>query len=170
MSLKWIGAILVIVACGGFGFSLAHNYRREEKMLRQLLKILAFMECELAYRQSALPQLCKDAAQYGTGCMGKVFYVLADELQMQICPNAVCCMEIAVKKVQGLTGSVKQVLMLLGQSLGRFDLKGQLNELASVKADCNELLVDMLRNKETKIHNYQTLGLCAGVALAILLF
>lgn len=169
MSLKWIGAILVIAGCGGFGLSLAHHYRREEKSLRQLLRILEFMECELEYRHSALPQLCKDAAQYGTGCVGKVFWLLGEELEMQICPDAVCCMDAALKKVQGLSNAARQVLSLLGRSLGRFDLKGQLSELASVKASCNELLEEHVRHKENRIRSYQTLGLCAGVALAILL-
>ena len=170
MSLKWIGAILVIAGCGGFGFSLAYNYRKEEKMLRQLLKILEFMECELEYRQSALPQLCLDAAKYGTGCIARVFSLLGEELEMQICPDAVCCMEVAVNKAQGLSQSARQILSLLGRSLGRFDLRGQLSELASVKCSCRELLENLTRNQETRIRNYQTLGLCAGVALAILLF
>ena len=169
MNLKLVGAILVIASCGGFGFLLAANYRREEKMLRQLLKILEFMECELRYRQSALPQMCKDAASYATGCIGKVFTLLASELEMQVCPDAVCCMDVSLKNVQGLSTAARQILLQLGRSLGRFDLNGQLSELASVKAACNELLEDHLSHKEVRIRNYQTLGLCAGAALAILL-
>ena len=169
MSLKWIGAILVVIGCGGFGFLMAANYHREEKMLRQLLKILEFMECELAYRQSALPQLCKDAASFAGGCIAKVFICLSNELDMQICPDAACCMDASIKNIRGLSTAARQILSLLGRSLGRFDLNGQLSEIASVKAACCELLDEHLRYKEVRIRNYQTLGLCAGAALAILL-
>lgn len=169
MSIKWIGAILVIAGCGGFGFSLAHNYRREENMLRQLMKILDFMRCELEYRQSTLAQLCMDASQQASGCIGKVFSLMAKELDMQVCPDASCCMDMSLKNVRGLSRSARQVLMLLGSSIGRFDLKGQLSELESVKRECNEMLENLMRHKETRIRNYQTLGLCAGVALAIIL-
>lgn len=168
MSLKWIGAVLVIAGCGGFGFSLAMNYRREEKTLRQLLKVLEFMACELEYRHSALPQLCSDAANHVTGSIQKVFTALAAELETQICPNAACCMDMALSSVRELNESAKRILSLLGQSLGVFDLSGQLSELASVKAACSEALEELLSHKESRIRNYQTLGLCAGAALAIL--
>ena len=128
------------------------------------------MECELEYRQSALPQLCQDAAQFGTGCVAMVFGNLATELQMQICPDASCCMDVVLKRTRGLSDEAMHILTLLGRSLGRFDLSGQLRELASVKASCNECLAQLVRHRDTRIRNYQTLGICAGVALAILLF
>lgn len=169
MPLKLIGAVFVVAGCGGFGFSLAMNYRREVKSLRQLLTILEFMECELEYRLCVLPQLCREASSYATSNIRQVFLALSQELELQICPDAGCCMEMALRKGKELPASVKKVLLLLGQSLGRFDLKGQLSELASVKAACRETLDELLSNRESRIRNYQTLGLCAGAALAILL-
>lgn len=169
MPLKWIGAILVVAGCGGLGFSLAMNYRREEKTLRQLLNILEFMECELEFRLSALPQLCREGAEHASGSVRQIFLALAEELEMQVCPDAVCCMDMALRKAKELPASARKLMLLLGQSLGRFDLKGQLSELASVKAACREALDELLCHRETRIRNYQTLGLCAGAALAILL-
>ena len=57
MEYKWIGAILVIGGCGGFGFSVAGEAMRQERQLRQLLENLDFMESELRYRLTALPEL-----------------------------------------------------------------------------------------------------------------
>ena len=47
MAYKWMGAMLVVMACGGFGIFLAGNERQEEAALRQLLQILDFMESDL---------------------------------------------------------------------------------------------------------------------------
>ena len=47
MSYRWLGAALVIAGCGGFGFSIASGYKREEGILRQLLRALNYMEWEL---------------------------------------------------------------------------------------------------------------------------
>ena len=47
MSYRWFGAALVIAGCGGFGFSIASGYKREEGILRQLLRALNYMEWEL---------------------------------------------------------------------------------------------------------------------------
>ena len=40
MNIKWIGAILVIVGCGGFGFSIAANYLQEERRIRQMIQAI----------------------------------------------------------------------------------------------------------------------------------
>ena len=55
MNYRWIGAVLVIAGCGGFGFSIAAGYKREESTLRQLIQALNTMEWELSYRLTPLP-------------------------------------------------------------------------------------------------------------------
>ena len=60
-------------------------------------------------------------------------------------------------------------LILLGESLGRFDINGQLKGLESVRSSCRTALDSMTENREVRLRNYQTLGLCAGAALAIIL-
>jgi len=59
-------------------------------------------------------------------------------------------------------------LDLLGSSLGRFDLKGQLSGLESVRNTCRKTLEEMNRNRDNRLRSYQTLGLCCGAALVIL--
>ena len=59
MSYKWIGAILIIVSCGVCGFSVAAGKRREERLLSQLMDVLQFMEADLQYRLTPLPELCR---------------------------------------------------------------------------------------------------------------
>ena len=63
MSIKWIGAILVIVGCGGVGFSMAAAYRRQETALRELMGTLDFMSWELQFRLTPLPELCRRAGK-----------------------------------------------------------------------------------------------------------
>ena len=57
MILKWIGVALVVAGCGSVGFKISANHRKEEKALRQLIGILDYMECELQYRLTPLPEL-----------------------------------------------------------------------------------------------------------------
>jgi hypothetical protein len=63
MDYKWIGAVLIISACGGFGFSLICTHRREEATLRSLASALDYMVSELQAVRCALSlgdaeQLC----------------------------------------------------------------------------------------------------------------
>ena len=57
MYMKLLGAVLIITGCGGFGFRLAANHRKEETTLRKFVSILDYMQCELQYRYTALPDL-----------------------------------------------------------------------------------------------------------------
>ncbi len=168
MNYTWIGAILVIASCAGAGFSMAASYCREEQSLRQLLGSLDLMECELQYRMTPLPDLCRQAGQAGKGAVSRVLTLLAQELDGQISPDVHSCMYAALAAQKNLPQYTLEALKMLGQSLGRFDLEGQLNSLESVRGYCRRQLEELSDNKENRIRSYQTLGLCAGAALAIL--
>ena len=78
MNYRWIGAVLVIAGCGGFGFSIAAGYKREESTLRQLIQALNTMEWELSYRLTPLPELCRQAGNEARGALREVFFKIAD--------------------------------------------------------------------------------------------
>lgn len=169
MTVKLIGAMLVIFGCGGFGFSLAASHRREEKTLQQLVHLLDYMESELQYRLTPLPQLCAHAAAESRGVLRSVFSGFTAQLEDQVSPNVSSCMYAALSACKEIPGQTKACLEELGRSLGRFDLAGQLNGLDSVRQTCKKKLEELENNKEVRLRSYQTLGLCAGAALAILL-
>ncbi len=168
MTVKWIGAILIICACGGFGFRLAAVQKREERDLRELMCILEFMSNELQCHLTPLPILCRQAAQCFSGNMGRLFTILAHELEQQLSSNAAECMESALYQCSGLPENTVPLLRQFGSTLGRFDLEGQQKELLSLYSDCSEALSKLKENRDTRHRTYQTLGLCAGAALAIL--
>lgn len=168
MSYKWIGALLVIAGCGGFGFSVAAGYRRQEHFLRQLIQSLQFMQNELQYHLTPLPELCRQAGKETSGTLRNVFLNLARELDWQTSPDVKSCMSEAIQKSGELPRSFRKHLLQLGHSLGRFDLPGQVQGLQAVMAACEEELNAFRNNREPRLRSYQTLGLCAGAALAIL--
>lgn len=166
--LKWLGAFLVIGGCGSFGFFLAASHRRTEQCLRRLIAALDYMECELQYHLTPLPSLCRQAAAESAGMIRELFCALAQELEDQVSPDVKSCMYAAIRKLPELPPQVSEALQELGTSLGRFDLQGQLRGLEAVRATCRCSLEDLSRNREVRLRSYQTLGLCAGAALAIL--
>lgn len=168
MSMKWIGAILIIIGCGGAGFYMASQYRRELKMLRQLECALEYMTSELKYRQIPLPQLINAAADRTCGAIRNCLAGLAGELESQIAPDAGSCMKAVLAKAKDIPLRVFNCMELLGSTLGLFDLEGQLAGFSSVHAECNRLITEMEEGKQQRLRSYQTLGLCAGAALAIL--
>lgn len=169
MDYKWIGAVLIVVGCGGFGFSLCAEHRSQETSLRKLISVLDFMECELQYRMTPLPDLCGLAAQETGGSLSQVFSHLAGVLSDAAVTDVSAAMDSALRSVPEMPGKTRDNLLLLGRSMGRFDLTGQLSALEAVRVACRRDLEGFSANREVRLRNYQTLGLCAGAALAILL-
>lgn len=170
MNLKWIGAVLIIVACGAIGFAKAAAHRKEEKLLRHLIAGIELMIRELSFRMCSLPELCRIVSEESVGEIQAVFIRLSSELDRQIAPDASLCMRAALESVKTLPKSVYGHLIRLGDCLGRFDMQGQIDCLEGICQQCREDLDKLSLNRDARLRGYQTLGLCAGFALAILLF
>lgn len=168
MNLKWIGTIIIVLCCGGFGFRMISVHRQKEKELRQLLSALDLLESELRYRLSPLPDLCYFVSRSINGSIGKLFRTLQEELDQQIAPDAGCCMNVVVSGTN-LTSDTIRLLKDLGRTLGRFDLNGQVKGIESVRNETLLTLDKLTKDQDARLRSYQTLGLCAGAALAILL-
>ncbi len=170
MSIKILGIFLVITGCGGFGFLIAASHRQEEMYLKQLLSALEFMECELQYHMTPLPGLCALASEKCSGALRKIFICFSKELKNQISPDAKACMDKVLSEYKDrLPVRLYKEIALLGECLGHFDLDGQLKGLTSIFQTCSDDLKQLTENQAVRLRSYQTLALCAGAAIVILL-
>lgn len=169
MILKWIGAASILASCGSVGFMIRMSHNKEINSLKMFISALDFMECELQFRMYALPELCRLTAQECEGSLRKFFSLLSNELEDQISPDVKRCINAVLTKMKDLPSSTLDGIESLGNSLGRFDLQGQLKGLESVRRECRVKLNKLAGNSESRLRSYQTLGLCAGAAVVILL-
>lgn len=170
MYIKLIGAGLILAGCGGCGIRLAMLHRSEVTALHQVLQVLDGMLCELEFRLTPLPELCRIGSEYASGGVQRFFLSLADEMDQQVSVDVRQCTAAALKQVRGLPAQTTFELENLGQSLGRYDLQGQINSLRQCKQSCLNRLKGLEHQQSQRLRSYQTLGFCAGLALAILLF
>ena len=166
--LRLMGAGCILAGSGAFGFAMAAASRKEERQLRQLLGALEYLSCELSYRLTPLPGLCRGAAEERGGAVGDFFQELAQELERQAEPDVQSIVKTILAQ-SALPASIKGILGELGQTLGRFDLPGQLKGLELSIRETERLLRLMRDGAPERRRSWQTLGLCVGAALAILL-
>lgn len=169
MSIRMIGAVMILSGCGWFGFSMAASHRNREQGLRQLIRAAEFMECELQFRQTDIPQLCFLTSNSLTGELQNVFSEVGELLEEQACCDVSECICRVLQRHPNLPEGIDLHLMELGRNLGKFDLNGQLVSLRSVQRECELERRALAENRESRLRSYQTLGLCTGAALAILL-
>ncbi len=170
MYLKLMGAILILAGCGGYGVMMAVNHRREAASLRQLACAADKMICELEYRLTPLPELCQFASQQTKGPLSTYFSEFAKVMDEQVSPDIGACTAVALRRTSGLPTYTAAQIQALGQTLGRFDLTGQIHALQQCVQSCRNQLEVLEYQQPQRLRSYQTLGFCAGAALAILLF
>ena len=169
MTTKILGALFVVASCASVGFRIAANYRAEERYLRNLIGILDYMECELRYRLTPLPVLCRRVAADFPNTPGKFFEALAQEMDAQLSPDMESCVSKALCASRNVPKITRSTLELFGKTVGRFDMEGQLKGLDAVRSECKRNLDILGCDRDSRLRSYQTLGLCAGASLAILL-
>lgn len=169
MMYKIIGSVLVVLTCGGFGFSVAASHRKTVRLLNSLIAGISYMRCELEYRSTPLPELCGKTAAMLPDKVGLFFKKLSDELNSQICPDVKSCALNALSKIRDMPSAIEACIMELSATLGYFDLNGQLEGLAQAESKAQHELEKFTIDLDKRLRSYQTLGLCAGAALAILL-
>lgn len=167
--MKIVGSLMMIVGCWAVGYGMCSSHRRQIRAMEQLLLALEWMQWELNCNMPVLSRLCRGASQQCSGSVSAVLRKLAEELEGQIVPHPAACMMAAMNAVPGLPAAAGEQLSLLGQSLGCFDLQGQLSALEAAGQRCGLVLEGLRRKQQEKAGNFQTLGICAGVALVILL-
>lgn len=165
--IRMIGAGMIFLGCGGFGFTMAASSRREEERLVRLVAGLEYMVCELSYRQTALPELCRGAAEVCGGQVGTFFLELAKELEQQLAPDVQVCVYEVLERLP-VSKELRRLLSEAGATLGRFDLPGQLRGLEAAVRSAELELRRVRDGAGQRRRSYQTLGLCAGAAVAIL--
>lgn len=168
MILRIVGAVIILASCGGFGFYLATEHKREERCLRSLAKAIELMICELEYRQPPLPQLIQIVSAQINGPVAQFFQALAQRLETQMDRDASVCTGEVLKDFTSLPLRTRLVLQQLGIGLGRFSLSGQVSCLQGVAQLCDRDLRSLAQDRDVKLRSYRTLGLCAGTALIIL--
>ena len=65
--------------------------------------------------------------------------------------------------------AVRNIILELSDTLGCFNLSGQLDGLVQAVRQAEKALNELTFEQDVRLRRYQTLGLCAGAALAILL-
>lgn len=168
MLIKIYGAIITFGICTVIGFQSSFRYLNQIRLYKDLLCFLDDMTCELQFKRPALPELCKNICQKQMSPISNVFRMLSITLEQQHASTVSGCMKLVLDKSNDLPLHVAELLQMLGDTLGRFDLDGQLVGIASVKRECNYRLETLLKEKPEHIRLTRTLAFCTGAGLIIL--
>jgi len=169
MQYKVLGAIMIILGCGGYGFRLAIRYKNQEKMFYQIIRIIDVIQSELQYRLTPLPLICQLVTKESSGCIKLIFRRLQEELYKKVSTDVSSCMQQVIFECKVPSGTIREILLLVANALDRFDMSGQIRGLEFARSSCIRYVDEIAKNKDEKTKCYKVLGFCTGIALAIVL-
>ena len=167
--IKIFGACCVLLGCGSFGFLIAGNAVREIRALRNFINAVEYMICDLQYKSTPLPALCKGVSKATSGVVSRSFSLLAQELESNFSPDVSGCVAAVLSRCKDLPETTSGLFFNLGQRMGLFDLDGQVHTLNSLRQECMRVLKTCEEGLEVRSRSCKTIALCAGAAIVILL-
>ena len=104
--------------------------------------------------------------------MSRLFFAEAGRaLSAQPYCTVPVCFKRGFQQAKGFRPGDESVQALYGLSLnlGRFDLESQLAAIERTKASVTAALLALQGQKRARCRSYETIGICAGLALAVML-
>ena len=167
--LKAIGVALVVLGAAGFGFHKGFTFYKQLRQLRSLTAAIEILKCELNYTLYPLSKLCAITAQRSDGAVSSFFQHFHLELEQGV-PRA----RAAANAMDATSGLVlpkdaAMALLELCGDIGKYDMDGENRLLQLTQHRIDACLQRCETERRPLVKSYAVLGLCAGVAVVILL-
>lgn len=169
--LKLIGLSLILTASTVAGLRLAAVVKRQQTQTLALIDAVLRIRHELQCRLTPLPEIfC--ALQAGRETAISAFFT---ELSQTLAAGSGCTVSYACRraltKTQGLClpAAVRQTLLSLFDTLGLYDLEGNLQVLDLALTRLREQAAALRAEAPGRCRSFVTLGVCTGLAVAVVL-
>ena len=156
--MRWLGALLLVGACGGIGLEKTGTLRRRIALLDSLCEKLRQLQTELLQRNPPLPDLLEQVKQPA----------LAEKVRRGMTMEQAA--RPLLQRLEGELPKTAQTLEQLCCSLGRYDSGTQAQACAHALRQLQEQREELSRELAEKGNLYRTVPLAFGLmaALAVL--
>lgn len=166
---RLIGAVLVAAGGAWVGFQAAAGVRSQVWAVRHMAEGVAALERELELNAPPLPQLLARAAAHSEGPAQRLFQGCLwgmDHLEQE---RFAALWRRLVPECAGLNREGQEILLPLGDILGRYDTGEQREGLSAIRRRLEKLAARLEADCRRQGRVYQALGLSGGAFLVILL-
>ena len=169
--LKLIGLSLILAASGAVGAGLAGTVRRQQAQTLALIDALLRIRHELQYRLTPLPEIFAALGSSRNREIAEFFSRLAALLSSaQTCTVGYACRQaLAQTRGLSLSSAARGTILSLVDSLGRYDLEGSVQALDLALSRLREEVKALQNSAAARCRTYLTLGVCTGLAAAVIL-
>lgn len=172
MWVKLLGCAMVVAAGTGLGFSLAGRFCERPRQIGQLIGCLTALGSYISYATLPLPEALARAAGGLDAPVGDFLRQAAATMTDRgwLSPRDAIAEALAAGGRRLVwERQEREILLQLGTNLGMTGREEQQKYLAMVLEQLRRSELEALRIKDQNVKMYRYLGVCGGLAVAILL-
>lgn len=167
--IKLLGSLFVASGALWLGLSAARRLRGELDVLEQLCRGLELLEGEMALTCPELEGLMARLSRQSPGAAGELFAAFGTSLARLGERSAAMLWREAVEGLDGLNREGREMLLPLGEFLGRYDAQEQCRAIGAVRGRLEELCLRQRGEYRERSRLCRVLSLSGGGFLVILL-
>ena len=170
--LKTTGAVMMVMGSSGYGAWMAGNYRNRLSLLEQLRQMIFLLKGQITYANAPLPEAFEAVGKRTKGMLADLFMRVSERMEDQ--QGEPFCQiwkeEVEKMNVEGtLTKEDRQSLAGLGEHLGFMDCEMQERNLLLYLEQLDLVIEELRSHRQERCRLYTSLGVMAGIFLAVLL-
>ena len=173
MLLRIIGALAVMVGCGGLGlyFSAREGFRVQE--LQEFKKALLILSSEIEYMRTPLAAACANIAQRTDLTVKNLFKGFADLITSSEGESAYQMWMTSMEGIKGKSFMAEEDLTVMegfGKTLGYLDKEMQKNAIDYAVNYIDEKSTELLTQSSKNKRMYRSLGIIGGLLITVTLW
>jgi stage III sporulation protein AB len=167
--MRLVGAACLSLGGAATGFGLARQVRQTQRQVDVLVDALGQLENELQYRLLPTARLLDLLATRTDGPVGRLFRRAADAMDRDPTLPALQAIRRSLDGSECLGERGTETLLELAAALGRYDLEGQCRAIRAARARLAAQSAALEQDRAARCRTYGALGVCTGLAAAIVL-
>ena len=168
--IRWFGFILIVTGAAASGSLLAAGVRRSVRQCTAMQNALAFMKAEIEFHLTPLDQISMQMASMLPQPLSLVFRSVSRDIRRMpgVLPGSLMRRALNVHRNK-ITPELSKILADLFELLGKQDVLAQVRAAELAEARLKQEIHRIEAEKKDRCRTYRTIGICAGLAVAVIL-
>ena len=169
--LRYLFLLGVIAGCTSIGFILSRGYADRLNELNDLSILINILQNKIKFTQLPLQEIFEELGNIKLKTkIHNIFLICSENLKKMKMENAWDESIEEGRKFFYLNEEDIEVLNILGSTLGKTDINGQMNEINEIKERIALQIQQAEKEKNRNSKMYKSLGTITGLGIVILLF
>lgn len=165
--MKFVGLVFIVISASSVGMQMAANLKTRCETIRHFIHSLQILKNEILVCGTYLPQAFALMAASVPDPLADLYSAIAKDMEKNrwLTPYDAARDTVDISWDRELS----RMMLSLTQKLGKYDMQAQASGIDTAVKEAEQYLSVLECEKRLKSRSYRALGLCAGLAVAILL-